>query len=180
MNQAAAEAIIIAINALGAGILLFVSGVAQRMMNDLEPLEFKDFLIALDRAAMSDAFAVAIATIPVLAIVYYFVVYGFQQWWFTAGIAFWMLGSSVTKVTNMPVYRWVGNPENTDPQELRKKRHTLKLGNAWRAWLTLLSIILMTCQFSVEGTVIAVAAVAAIAYPSLWLARKYIPSGSRR
>ena len=31
-------------------------------------------------------------------------------------------------------------------------------------------------QFSIEGTVIAVAACAIIAYPSLWIARKYIPN----
>ena len=52
----------------------------------------------------------------------------------------------------------------------------LALGNASRAWVTLLSVMLMACQFSVEGTVVAVAACAIIAYPSLWLARKYIPT----
>ena len=52
----------------------------------------------------------------------------------------------------------------------------LALGNASRAWITLLSVILMACQFSVEGTVAAAAACAIIAYPSLWLARKYMPT----
>ena len=47
-------------------------------------------------------------------------------------------------------------------------------------WLTLLSVALMACQFSIEGTAIAVAACTIIAYPSLWLARKYIPNGSHR
>jgi hypothetical protein len=39
--------------------------------------------------------------------------------------------------------------------------------NAWRAWLTLLSVVLMARQFSTEGTAVAVAACAIIAYPSL-------------
>jgi hypothetical protein len=173
MSEVAAEVIILAINALGAGILLFVSGVTQRIMNEMEPLQFKKFANALGRIAMSDPFAVAIATIPIFAVVYYFVAFGFRHWWFTAGVVVWMIGSSVTKVVNLPIYNWLKDPKNTDPEELKKKRHTLGLGNAWRAWLTLLSVILMACQFSVEATAIAVAAVAVIAYPSLWLARKY-------
>ncbi len=176
MSEAAVEAIILAINALGCGILLFVSGVAQKIMNNMEPLEFKKFMNILGRAAMSDPFAVAIATIPLFAIVYYFVAFGFAHWWFTAGIVIWMNGASITKITNLPIYNWVGKPENTDPEELREKRRMLALGNASRAWITLLSVILMACQFSVEGTVVAAAACAIIAYPSLWLARKYMPT----
>ena len=65
MSEAAVEAIILAINALGCGILLFVSGVAQKIMNDMEPLEFKKFMNILGRAAMSDPFAVAIELPPV-------------------------------------------------------------------------------------------------------------------
>lgn len=180
MNQTAIEAVILAINALGAGILLFVSGVGQNLMNDMEPLEFKQFLNALDRAAMSEPFAVAIATIPIFAIIFYFVEFGFDHRWFTAGIVLWMIGSSITKITNMPVYKWVGDSHNTDPEELRRKRRTLALGNHWRAWLTLLSVAGMTCQFSVEWTLVAIGAIAVIAYPSLWLAQKYIPSGPHR
>jgi hypothetical protein len=176
VNETAVEAIILAINALGCGILLFVSGVTQRIMNDMEPLEFKKFMNSLGRAAMSDPFAVTIATIPLFAIVYYFVAFGFTHWWFTAGIAIWTLGASITKITNLPIYTWVGQPENTDPKELINKRRRLALGNASRVWVTLLSIILMACQFSIKGTVIAVAACAIITSPSLWLARKYIPN----
>ncbi len=155
---------------------MFVSGVAQRIMNDMEPLEFKKFMNSLGRAAMSDPFAVTIATIPLFAIVYYFLAFGFTHWWFTAGIIVWMIGASITKITNLPIYNWVSKLENTDLEELNKKRRTLALGNASRAWVTLLSVILMACQFSIEGTVIAIAACAIITYPSLWLARKYIPN----
>jgi hypothetical protein len=167
MNETAVEAIILAINALGAGILLFVSGVAQRMMNELEPVEFKKFENALGRTAMMDPFAVAIATIPIFAVIYYFLAFGSKHTWFTAGIVVWMIGSSVTKVVNLPTYNWVGDAKNVDPEELKKKRHMLGLGNAWRAWLTLCSVILMACQFSIEGTVISVVAVTVVAYPSL-------------
>jgi hypothetical protein len=177
MNEVAIEAIILTINALGCGILLMVSGVVQRIMNEMEPLEFKKFLNALDRTAMSSPFAVSIATIPVFVVIFYFVTFGFGHWWFTAGIVLWMIGASITKITNMPVYSWVGDPKNTNPEELKKKRHTLQLGNNGRAWLTLLSVVVMACQFSVEWALIAVAAIAVIAYPSLWIAQKYTPNG---
>ena len=180
MSEVAVEAIVLAINGLGCGILLFVSGVVQKMMNEMEPLEFKRFANVLGPTAMSDPLAVTIATIPIFAVIYYFAAFGFNHWWFTAGIVVWMIGSTITKVINLPIYEWVGRPENVDPEQLRKKRHTLALGNAWRAWLTLLCVALMTCQFSVEGTAVAVAACAIITYPSLWLARRYIPSGSHR
>ena len=122
MSEAAVEAFILAINALGCGILLFVSGVAQKIMNDMEPLEFKKFMNLLGRAAMSDPFTVAIATIPLFAIVYYFVAFGFAHGWFAAGIVIWMIGASITKITNLPIYNWLGKPENADLEELREKR----------------------------------------------------------
>ena len=173
MDETAVEAVILAINALGAGILLFVSGVVQRVMNDMDELAFKRFALTLVRAATSDPFAVTIATIPILAVIYYFVIYGFNHWWFIAGIVIWMVGSGITKVANLPVYNWIRDPKNADPEELRRRRHTLQLGNLWRAWLTLLSVVVMACQFSVEATAIAVASCVLIAAPSIWLARKY-------
>ncbi|MGH6868136.1 MAG: hypothetical protein ACREDA_04515, partial [Methylocella sp.] len=169
----AVEAVILAINALGAGLLLFVSGVVQRTMNDMDELEFKAFAQTLVRNATSDPFAATIATIPIFAVIFYFVMYGFDHWWFTAGIIIWMIASSITKITNLPVYAWIKDPKNTDPEELRKKRRTLQLGNNWRAWLTLLSVVVMACQFSIDGTTIAVASCVVITAPSLWLARKY-------
>src|SRR3981081_1502870 len=91
MTQSVAEVLILAINALGAGILMFVAGVAQQIMNELDELEFKRFLNRLDKAAMSDPFAVTVATLPNITAVLYFVAYGFGHWWFTAGIIVWFV-----------------------------------------------------------------------------------------
>ncbi len=179
MTETTIEAIILTINALGAGILLFVSGVEQKIMDKLEPLEFKKHLNMLNPAAMRDPFAVSIATIPILVVIFYLVKYGFHQWWFVAGIILWMIGASITKVTNMPVYIWVADPKNTDPEELKKQRRKLALGNHWRAWITLLSIVVMSCQFSVKWTLISVASLVIITYPALWLSEKYIPNGTK-
>jgi hypothetical protein len=73
MNETAAEALILAINGLGAGVLLFVAGVVQKMMDDMDPPGFKRFVNALDRAAMTSAVLVTVATLPIIAAVAYFI-----------------------------------------------------------------------------------------------------------
>jgi hypothetical protein len=76
----------------------------------------------------------------------------------------------------MPVYRWIGDPNNNDPEELRKRRHILRIGNNLRAWFTFASVLLMACQFGV-GEVAAVAAFSAvISIPLVWWAHKYMPN----
>ncbi len=47
------------------------------MMNDLDEAAFKRFLNALGKTAMSSPFAVTVATLPIIAAVAYFPVYGF-------------------------------------------------------------------------------------------------------
>jgi hypothetical protein len=96
--------------------------------------------------------------------------------WFTAGFVAWIIGSSITKIGNMPIYKWVADTKNTDPEELRRQRRRLGVANNWRAWITLASVILMACQFSVFDVAIVVALTAAVTPPLLWLASKYIPS----
>jgi hypothetical protein len=176
MNESVAEALILAINALGAGILLFIAGVIQPVMDGMAEPDFKRFMNALGRTAMSNHFAVTIATLPIIAAVLYFISYGPYHWWFTAGFVAWLIGSSVTKITNMPVYKPVGDPNNNDPEELRKGRHTLRIGNNLRAWLTFASVVLMACQFGVREVVAVAAFSAVISVPLVWWAHKYIPS----
>ncbi len=173
VEESSVEAAILAINALGTGILLFVSGVVQRMMNNMDELAFKAFAKALGTSATGDPFAVTIATVPILAVPLYFGAYGFHHRFFTAGIAIWLIGASITKLTNLPVYEWLRDPKNSNPEQLRVKRRTLEFGNSWRARLSLLSVIMMACQFSVAVTLIAVALCVALTCPALWLAHKY-------
>jgi hypothetical protein len=175
MSETTAEVLILAINALGAGILLFVAGVLQTMMDDMDPKAFKTFLNALDTAAMTNPFAVTIATLPIIAAIAYFVAYGFHHLWFATGFVAWIIGSSITKVSNMPVYAWVARPENDDPQELRKQRRILSRANNLRAWITLGSVILMACQFGVREVAVVVTFALLVTAPLLWLARRYIP-----
>ncbi|MBY5367027.1 hypothetical protein HFO91_08285 [Rhizobium leguminosarum] len=179
MNQSAAEAIILAINAMGAGILFFVAGVVQPLMNGMDAFEFKTFLNALDRTAMSNHVAVTVATLPLIAIVLYLGAYGFDHWWFIAGFIVWIVGSAVTKMSNMPIYRWVGDPLQTDAGELAKRRRQLGVANSLRAWLTLFSVILMACQFGPLEVGAVVVASTVIAVPLTWLSRRYTPTAEQ-
>jgi hypothetical protein len=175
MSEVTAEILILAINALGAGILLFVAGVLQKIMSDMDPPAFKRFLNALGRAAMTSPFAVTIATLPIIAAVAYFVAFGFHHAWFTAGFVAWIIGSSITKIGNMPVYAWVAKPENDDPEELRRRRRILGRANNLRAWITLGSVILMACQFGVREVALVLALAGLVTGPLLLVARRYIP-----
>lgn len=176
MTRMTAEVLILAVNALGAGILLFVSGVIQKIMDRMEPEKFKDFLNALDRSAMTNPFAVTIATLPIIAAVPYFAAYGFGHWWFTSGFALWFIGSSITKISNMPIYKWVGDPSSTDVGQLIRYRKKLGIANNLRAWITLVSVVLMACEFGALEVAAAVLAALLIARPLLWLARRYLPN----
>jgi hypothetical protein len=79
----------------------------------------------------------------------------------------------------MPIYQWVADPQHTDPEELRKQRRKLQLANNARAWLTLVSVALMACQFGVIEVVLTVVAAAIIAFPLLLLAKRYTPGAAR-
>lgn len=176
MTETTAEILILTINALGAGILLFIAGVVQKIMNDMDEAAFKQFMNALGKAAMTNPFAVTVATLPIIAAVLYFPIYGFGHWWFTAGLTAWLIGSAITKITNMPVYKWVGDPNNTDAEQLRQKRRTLQLGNNLRAWVTFVSVVLMACQFGVREVAMVLVVGVVVSFPLLWLARKYLPN----
>jgi hypothetical protein len=179
VSQTTAEVIILALNGIGAGILVFVSGVVQKLMNQMDELEFKRFMNMLDRAAMSDPIAVTVATLPILAAIAYWIAFGFAHWWFTAGIIVWGVGSAITKVVNMPVYQWLADPNNTNPQELSSKRRKLQFGNTLRAWTTLGSVVLMACQFGPLEVAATVAASIILSVPFMWLSRRYIPGATR-
>lgn len=174
MEQGTAEAIIICINAIGAGLLLFVARVLQPLMNAMSEKDFKSFMISLERTAMGDPVTVTIGTLPIFAAFFYFLKFGFNHVLFSAGFAVWLMGSAVTKIINMPIYKWMRDPLNRDAESFRSKRRWLSLGNNLRAWLTTFSVLLMTCQFDPFETCLAMIASVALSIPLVRLSRRYI------
>jgi membrane protein YdbS with pleckstrin-like domain len=45
---------------------------------------------------MGDPITVTFATILPLAAIIYFIAYGFNHWWFIAGVIIWIIGSIIT------------------------------------------------------------------------------------
>lgn len=173
MTESTVEILILALNALGAGLLMFIATVLQQVMNNMGEHDFKRFVNALGKTAMSDPFAVTVATLPILAAPLYLIVDRFSHWWFIAGILVWIVGSTMTKVVNLPVYRYLLDPEHDDPTGLRAQRRKLQLGNNLRAWTTLLSVVLMLMQFSISATILGVLVFAISAVPFTMFSRSY-------
>jgi len=135
-------------------------------MNDMEPLEFKKFmnLLAPPRLAIlsrcdrhDPPFRHRLLLVRSASL----------NGWFAAGIGHLDDRGSITKITNTAHLQLLGKPEKPT---WRLPRSDACVGrNAFGAWITLLSVIPWACQFSVEGTVVALRHAPFIAYPSLWL-----------
>jgi hypothetical protein len=123
---------------------------------------------------MTSPLALSIATLPIIAMIWYFISYGFCQWWFTAGFVLWIISSSITKIFNLPIFNLTKKSNNTDVEDWRKERKTLGLINNLRAWITLLSVLCMACQFGYQEVLIVVIIGVAIIPPLLWMGRKYL------
>jgi hypothetical protein len=175
VSETAVEAIILAINAVGAGILVFVAQVIQPMMDVMDEHGFRIFLRDMARAAMTDPVSTTVATLPLVAMLIYFPMFGFHHIWFCAALFLWLVGSAITKVINMPIYEWAGESTHTASNEIRAKRKRLSAGNKARAWITLLSVALMSCQFAPSLTAAALVGSSALAIPLTVLARRYQP-----
>ena len=173
LDQSTAEAIIICINATGAGLLLFVARVLQPMMNAMSEKDFRSFMVSLERTAMADPVTVTLGTLPILAALFYFPKFGVSHLVFSAGFAIWLAGSAVTKIINMPIYKWMREPRNSDLESLRRRRRRLSFGNNLRAWLTMFSVLLMISQFGVLETCAAVIASVAFSIPLVIFSRRY-------
>lgn len=173
MPETTAEVLILTVTAFGAGILMFISEVIQKMMNSMNEADFKKFLNTMDKTAMNDPFSVTVATVPFIAAIAYIIFYGINHIWFIAGIIVWIIGSSITKIINLPVYRWIGNPKNTDVKKIREQRRKLQLGNNLRAWSTLVSVILMTMQFGIRVTLLSVIVFILLAVPLTRFSSRY-------
>ncbi|MEZ7891219.1 MAG: hypothetical protein QMC67_05695 [Candidatus Wallbacteria bacterium] len=73
----------------------------------------------------------------------YFIYYGAENRWFTAGLIFWVITSIVSKVTNLPIYGRVFALDAAETEKLNEERRKLHNANILRAVLSLISIVLM-------------------------------------
>jgi hypothetical protein len=141
------EIIILIPTTLAAGFLLAVSGVIQKVMNDMDEVTFKNFLTRLEYRAMRSPFAMSVSLLTSIAAIPYWIIYGFNNWWYTAGLVMWFVAAIASKILNLPIYKKVKELTNSQTEELKKERRKLKTANSVRAWLTFISVILMVVGF---------------------------------
>lgn len=137
------EVLILIPTALAAGFLLAVSGVIQKVMNDMDEAAFKNFLERLEYRAMRSPYALAVSLITSIAAIPYWICFGFNNWWYTAGLIMWYVASTVSKILNMPIYQKVKELASSQTEQLNQERRKLQTANSVRAWLTFASVVLM-------------------------------------
>lgn len=143
MTKHFAEILLLVPSVLCTGFLIFIAGVIQKVMNELDEATFQHFMRLLEKHAMRSPYAVGVSTITFVGAIPYFIYYGFNNWWFTAGIAVYTLASIVSKSVNLPIYKRIFALESDDKAGLAEERRKLQNGNILRSTIQFASIVLM-------------------------------------
>ena len=147
MSRSFAEILLIIPMALTTGFLMFIAGVIQKSMNDLDEATFQLFLRTMHHHALRSPYAITVSTITWLGAIPYFIFYGFQNWWFIAGLILWTVASIVSKVFNLPIYDRIFALESSDVTRLKEERRKLQSGNILRATISFASVVLVAIGF---------------------------------
>jgi hypothetical protein len=143
MTRTFAEILLMVPAVLCTGFLVFIAGVIQNVMNDLDEAEFQRFLRLLHKHALRSPYAISVSTVTFVGMIPYFYYYGFANLWFTAGLALYTVASIVSKSVNLPIYARILAMEKSDAAGLREERRKLQGGNLLRAAIQSASIVLM-------------------------------------
>jgi hypothetical protein len=143
MTKTLVEMLLFVPSVLCTGFLIFIAGVIQGVMNDLDEAAFHRFMKLLHKRATRSPYAVGVSTITFVGAIPYFIFYGFSNWWFTAGIIVYTIASIVSKSFNLPIYTRIFALESSDAVRLREERRKLQGANLLRSAIQFISIVLM-------------------------------------
>ncbi|GHO46228.1 hypothetical protein [Ktedonospora formicarum] len=147
MTQTLAEILILVPSVLTTGYLIWIADVLQSIMNDMDEPTFGRFMHLLYKRGISSAYAIVSSTITMIAMIPYFIFYGFNHWWFIAGLFAFILSSVAGKLLNLPVYKRILALDNGAITALAEERWKLQTANWVRSLICLASIVLMVVQF---------------------------------
>lgn len=148
MSQSFAEVLLLTVTTLSVGYLLFIATALQSTMQLQREEEFGTFLPLLFRVASRSVYMVVTGLATLAGAIPYFIIYGFDNVWFTAAMVTYLASSVAGKVLNLPVYEAVANLEASQAEELGEQRHRLRTANWVRALLALASVVLMSASFA--------------------------------
>ena len=148
MTRTFAEILLLVPSALCTGFLMFIAGVIQGVMNEMDEAGFKHFMTLLYKNAIKSPYAIGISTVTFIGAIPYFIYYGFDNRWFTAGIILYTIASIVSKSLNLPIYKRIFTLESTDTVKLAGERRKLQRANIIRATIQFASIVVMMIGFA--------------------------------
>jgi hypothetical protein len=148
MTQMFAELLILIPSTLFSGYVMFVTTVLQMVMNALDEATFRRFVLLLVKKAPKSVYVYISSSTTLVAMIPYFIFYGFNHWWFIAGLLFYVLASISGKALNFPIYNRIAALASSDVVALSQERRKLQTANRVRSLLCLVSIILMVIQFA--------------------------------
>jgi hypothetical protein len=147
MTRTFAEILLFFPSVLCTGFLMFIAGVVQRVMNELDEATFHRFMRLLHKHATRSPYAITSSTITFIGAIPYFIYYGCSNVCFTAGIIVFTVASIVSKVFNLPIYNRIFALESSDAARLREERRKLQSANLLRATIQFASVVLMAIGF---------------------------------
>lgn len=147
MTRTFAEILLLVPSTLCTGFLIFIAGVIQKVMNDMDEATFHRFLILLEKRAVRSPYAVGVSTITFVGMIPYWIFYGFHNWWFSAGLILYTVASIISKSFNLPIYKRIFALESNDAARLGEERRKLQSANIMRATIQFASIVLMVIGF---------------------------------
>lgn len=145
MTRAFTEILILVLNVASADTLALVAGSIQIVMNTMDEAVFQSFVRQLHKSLQRSPYQIITSTLHVIALIPYFIIFGFSNWWFTAGAIVSVAASTfVSKPIILPTYRKIYNAlESSDTAGLREWRQKLQTRNRFRAVIQFVSVALM-------------------------------------
>ncbi len=147
MTQLFAEILLLVPSTLCTGFLVFIAGVIQKVMNELDESDFQKFLKLLDKHALKSPYAIGVSSITFVGMIPYWYFFGLSNIWFSAGLIVYTIASIVSKSVNLPIYKKIFALDNSDAVRLDEERRNLHRGNLLRASIQSASIVLMMLGF---------------------------------
>ena len=149
MSQNFAEILLLVFSVAFASFTIFVAGILQNIMCDMDEAAFQNFWGLIGKHAAKSPYMLIISLITFVGTIPYFIFYGFNNWWFTAGIALFWIASVVSKSVSLPIYKRVFALDSRDAKGLREERIKLGKGSKLRALLNFAAIVLMVIGLAV-------------------------------
>ena len=121
---------------------IFVAGILQNIMNDMDEAAFQNFWGLIGKHAAKSPYMLIISLVTFAGTIPYFIFYGFNNWWFTSGIALFWIASAVSKSVSLPIYKRIFALDGSDAKGLREERIKLGKGSKLRALLNFAYVML--------------------------------------